>query len=142
MSKQYISKALRQRVAELSNYRCGYCLTSQHIVGPYLEIDHIIPESKGGVAEEANLILACPMCNGYKSDHTQAVDPITQNVVALFNPRTDDWHTHFEWREQGAIINGRTQTGRATVEMLNVNHPDVVAVRQLWVQVGWHPPAK
>ncbi len=142
MSKQYISKALRQRVAEISKYRCGYCLTSQHIIGPYLEIDHIVPESKGGAAEEPNLTLACPMCNSYKSGHTHAVDPITQQVVLLFDPRREDWHTHFEWRERGAIIYGRTQTGRASVDLLNMNHPEMIAARELWVQVGWHPPAE
>jgi hypothetical protein len=31
--------------------------------------------------------------------------------------------------------------GRATVLALQMNHPDVVSVRQMWVTVGWHPPA-
>src|SRR5437764_1015296 len=42
MSPAYISAALRQRVAETARFRCGYCLTSQRIIGPLLEIDHII----------------------------------------------------------------------------------------------------
>jgi hypothetical protein len=33
MSSIYIPQALRQQVAEQSRYRCGYCLTSEAIVG-------------------------------------------------------------------------------------------------------------
>lgn len=42
MSSQSISAALRRRVAETARFRCGYCLISQRIIGPQLEIDHII----------------------------------------------------------------------------------------------------
>lgn len=52
MSTSRISPLLRQRVAEAARYRCGYCLTSQHIIGPLLEIDHYIPESRGGTSDE------------------------------------------------------------------------------------------
>ncbi|MFQ5592915.1 MAG: hypothetical protein ACE5HA_02075 [Anaerolineae bacterium] len=44
------------------------------------------------------------------------------------------------WIEEGAVIQGITATGRATVSALQMNHPDVVAVRRLWVIAGWHPP--
>jgi len=40
MSSQYISAALRRRIAEAFQFRFGYCHTSQHVVGPLLEIDH------------------------------------------------------------------------------------------------------
>jgi len=39
------------------------------------------------------------------------------------------------------MIEGRTAVGRATVTALNMNHPDIVAARRLWIEVGWHPPA-
>lgn len=135
-----ISIALRRRVAETARWRCGYCQTSQHIIGPLLEIDHIIPEARGGTHAENNLFLACPMCNGYKADRQEAPDPESGVVVSLFNPRTELWVEHFEWIEDGAIIQGKTPAGRATVAALNMNHPDVVAARRLWVAAGWHPP--
>jgi 5-methylcytosine-specific restriction endonuclease McrA len=59
MSPRTISAALRQRVAEAARFRCGYCLTAQRIIGPLLEIDHLIPESRGGTSDEENLWLAC-----------------------------------------------------------------------------------
>lgn len=140
MRKNYISPDLRHRVLEFPRYRCGYCHTSQLIIGPYLEIDHIFPESRGGTSSEENLIAACPMCNGRKRDRVEAIDPHTQRLESFFNPRIDAWSEHFAWSEDGVIIIGKTAKGRATVAALDMNHPDLVAARQLWVSVGWHPP--
>ncbi len=44
------------------------------------------------------------------------------------------------WIEGGVSILGKTAKGRATVAALNMNHPDVVLARRLWVSAGWHPP--
>jgi hypothetical protein len=140
MSSIYISPSLRRRVAEAARFRCGYCLTSQRIIGPLLEIEHIVPETKGGISEEENLFLACPMCNSHKSDRIDAVDPESLVDVPLFNPRTELWSEHFEWIEDGTVIRGKTSKGRATVAALKMNHPDIVAARHLWVRAGWHPP--
>ena len=135
-----ISPALRRRVAETARFRCGYCLTSQEIIGPLLEIDHLIPESRGGTNDEHNLFLACPMCNSHKADRLDAIDPETGVATPLFNPRTEVWDEHFEWTHEASIIGGKTAKGRATVTALNMNHPDIVAARRLWVIAGWHPP--
>ncbi len=140
MSPSYIAVALRQRVAEAARFRCGYCLTSQRIIGPLLEIDHIIPEARGGTSDEENLCLACPMCNSRKANRQEAVDSESQVTVPLFNPRTERWDEHFEWVEAGAVMRGKTPQGRATVTALQMNHPDIVAARRLWILAGWHPP--
>lgn len=140
MTGETISTEIRRKIAEFSHYRCGYCLTSQHIVGPLLELDHIFPESKGGTADEENLILACPMCNSHKSDRVEGLDPDTGQIVPFFNPRKDMWDVHFEWVNEGTTLQGLTSTGRATIIALHINHPDTIAARQLWVAAGWHPP--
>lgn len=141
MSSQRISAALRQHIFETAQFRCGYCLTSQHIIGPLLEIEHTIPEAKGGTSEEMNLWVACPLCNSHKSDRIEAIDPETAARVMLFQPRLQRWVDHFTWSADGTIIVGKTPTGRATVLALQMNHPDIVAARRLWVAAGWHPPA-
>jgi hypothetical protein len=140
MSPQRISLELRRRISAEARYRCGYCLTSARIIGPLLEMDHLLPESRGGTSNEANLWLACPMCNSHKSDRTEAIDPETGIIASFFNPRRDHWSDHFVWIEDGTVIDGITPTGRATVIALNMNHPDTIAARHLWVEVGWHPP--
>ena len=140
MTAPRISAVLRQQVAEAFHFRCGYCQTSQRIIGPLLEIDHIIPEAQGGTSAEDNLCLACPMCNSHKADRIEAIDPDSPASVRLFNPRAQNWEDHFEWIETGTLIRGKSPIGRATIAALNMNHPDVVLARQLWVMAGWHPP--
>lgn len=106
-----------------------------------LEIEHIIPLAKGGSDEERNLWLACPICNGHKSDKTEALDPNTRQTVVLFNPRTQPWADHFQWADDGLRIVGTTPTGRATVAALHLSDdPDALAVRSYWLLAGWHPP--
>lgn len=136
----YIPKQIKQQVAEDANHRCGYCLTTKLIIGPLLQIEHIIPVSKGGGHERSNLWLACPYCNNCKSDHTEAVDLQSGERVPLFNPRKDIWSEHFRWVSDGTTVEGLTAMRRATVLQLQINQPDIVASRQIWVMAGWHPP--
>ena len=106
-----------------------------------LEIEHLIPQSKGGSDDPSNLWLACPVCNKHKSDKTSAVDPETGETVPLFNPRTQNWFEHFRWSDDGLYILGLTPVGRATVVALHFNdNPNVLVVRGNWVRAGWHPP--
>lgn len=138
--KPRISRQVRERVAEEAGYRCGYCRTPQRITGYRLTIDHIIPEVKGGKASQENLWLACVACNQFKGARVQARDPITRRHVRLFNPRLQEWETHFRWSEDGTEIIGLTPCGRATVIAVQLNRAEIVAARWLWVQVGWRPP--
>lgn len=136
----YISQQLRAKIATDAGHRCGYCQASQKYVFAVLEIEHIIPIAHGGSDAEDNLWLACSLCNGYKREQVEAVDPETGERVRLFNPRTDIWHDHFEWSNGGAYITGLTVCGRATVAALQLNNRTAVNVRRAWISVGWHPP--
>jgi 5-methylcytosine-specific restriction endonuclease McrA len=140
MSEVRISRALRQKITEQARHRCGYCLTSEFVVGAPMEIDHIIPLSLGGPTEESNLWLACSLCNEYKANRVAAIDPQTDEMVLLFNPRLDKWSEHFAWNSSADRMVGLTPVGRATVIALNVNRPSLVRARQAWTLVGWHPP--
>ncbi len=140
MTRNYIPKQLRAKVAKQARYRCGYCLTSQTITGATMEIDHLVPGAKGGKTEENNLWLACSDCNDSKNDRINGLDTITNETVALFNPRQQIWEEHFVWTNEGDVIIGLTATGRATVEALKLNRQELVIARRRWVGVGWHPP--
>lgn len=135
-----ISPKMRERVAEATGHRCGYCVTSQFTIGYRLTIDHIIPEARGGESVEENLCLACFACNQSKGARVQARDPMTGRRVRLFNPRRQEWKSHFRWSEDGTEIIGLTPCGRTTVTALQLNRLEIVAARSLWVQVGWWPP--
>lgn len=141
MSRSYVPRALRARVAAQARYRCGYCLLSERLFGIPLEIEHIIPEALGGPTTEDNLWLACSACNGRKGDRVAARDPMTGDVVPLFDPRHQVWHEHFAWTPAGDWLVGQTPPGRATIRLLALNRPELVAARRLWVAAGWHPPA-
>ncbi|HMS11409.1 MAG TPA: hypothetical protein PKE66_18105 [Pyrinomonadaceae bacterium] len=56
------------------------------------------------------------------------MDPKTHARVKIFNPRKDRWERHFKW--EGLKIKGLTGTGRATVEMLNMNRTLIIAIRR------------
>ena len=140
MSKAHISKALRQRVKEQAKRRCGYCLSQERITGQPLDVDHIIPEARGGPTEEENLWLMCGKCNQYKGDAVIAPDPLTGEHVPLFNPRAQVWSDHFAWSPEGDRIIGLTAIGRATVTLVKLNRVELINARRLWVSVGWHPP--
>jgi hypothetical protein len=135
-----ISDLVRARVRAEAKDRCGYCLSSQRYVFAPLEIDHILPQARGGTDDEDNLWLACRMCNNFKGTQTRARDPLTNDAVALFNPRKQKWADHFAWSENGTQIVGRTAIGRATVVALRLNNLIAVMVRREWVAAGWHPP--
>jgi len=141
VSRTRVSRALRSRVAAQARERSGYCLTREAVTGAELEIDHIIPEARGGPTIEANLWLACVTCNKYKRDQTVVPDPATGSMVALFDPRRQEWPEHFAWVDAGIRIEGRTAIGRATVAALQLNRPRLVRARGLRVAAGWHPPA-
>lgn len=140
MSRPYISKEVRRRVAETALHRCGYCLTQEAVTGLPMEIDHIIPVGASGVSEEMNLWLACPSCNQRKAAQTHGIDPKTGEQAPLFNPREHAWNDHFAWEAGGLYIIGGTPSGRVTVEALQMNNSFVVRARQIWIDWGWHPP--
>jgi hypothetical protein len=135
-----ISRIIREQIISAAQYRCEYCQTAQEISGAQMHIEHIIPLSRGGSSEESNLCLACAWCNSYKWAQTHGLDPETREEVPLFHPRTQQWHDHFRWSEDGVYIIGLTAMGRATVETLKMNNVFIVPARRHWVEAGWHPP--
>ena len=138
----YLPDDLRRRINEADRRRCRYCLTAEANSGIRLTYEHITPRSKGGETSFENVCLACSSCNEHKGDSTQGADPLTGESVPLFNPRTDRWSDHFVWSTDTTRIEGSSTVGRATVIALRLNHPIVVAARERWARVGWHPPAE
>jgi hypothetical protein len=140
MTPAYVAEDLRERVRQADRLRCAYCGTSEQISGIPLTIDHILPTSKGGPTCFENLCLACWSCNEFKTNRTEAEDPITGENVPLFHPRKQQWSDHFRWSMDGTRVEGLTQAGRATVIVLRMNREAIVSARRRWVMVGWHPP--
>lgn len=67
--RNLMTKKLREEILERDNYTCCICGLSQHDE-PHLllEVDHIIPVSKGGKTIKDNLQTLCWKCNRTKSN--------------------------------------------------------------------------
>jgi hypothetical protein len=136
----YLPESLRLQIETADRQRCCYCLTSEANSGIPMTYDHIQPRSKGGDTSFENICLACRSCNEFKGNLTQAIDPLTAELVPLFHPRQQQWSEHFVWSADGTRIEGLTLIGRATVVALRMNHPVIIGARRRWVSSGWHPP--
>jgi hypothetical protein len=137
----YVPEALKNRIQASDRQQCCYCLTSEANSGMPMTLDHIQPVSKDGATSFVNVCLACRSCNEYKSDLVEAQDPLTGEVVLLFNPRMQQWSEHFTWSLNATRVEGQTAIGRATIAALRMNNSVIVAARSRWVISGWHPPA-
>jgi len=127
-------------VRERAGGRCQYCLMHQSLQGATFHVEHIIPRSKGGQTELANLTLACPGCNLHKADRLEAVDPVTGAHVALFHPLQQVWSDHFRFRSYE--IQGRTPVGRTAVAALDLNHPRRQRIRAAEEKFGLFPSGR
>ena len=111
--------ATRNLVRQRAKNRCEYCLLSQDHSELTHHIEHIIAKQHGGSDEADNLALACHRCNLRKGPNVTGIDPESEEIVALFHPRRDEWASHF--RFGGPYIEGITPAGRATVRLLMLN---------------------
>jgi hypothetical protein len=76
------------------------------------------------------LAYACPDCNRYKGSDlgTYLDNPLV--LIRFFNPQIDDWDDHFEADDSG-LISSKTDIGKATLKIFQINHPDRIIERQL-----------
>lgn len=63
-----VSPSTRVKVFERDNYTCQMCGRSHHHDGVKLEVDHILPVSRGGSDNISNLQTLCFDCNRGKSN--------------------------------------------------------------------------
>jgi hypothetical protein len=65
--EQYGWENVKMYVRARDKYRCQYCGV---VMPPDLEVDHIVPRSRGGSNRPANLVAACHDCNTEKGNQT------------------------------------------------------------------------
>ena len=134
-----MDRALRIQIRDRAGNHCEYCQIPQEADPFYtFPADHIIARQHRGTTTLDNLALSCYRCNIHKGPNIASVDPDTGEIVPLFHPRRDTWSEHFEWH--AGILVGLTQIGRATVELLVINHPGYVLLRETLIDEGVFPP--
>ena len=140
MSKR-VSAQQRQTVTQRANGCCEYCQSQVRFATQPFSVEHILPVSKSGGSNLANLALACQGCNNHKYNKTEAIDPVGGKPVPLFHPRQHAWEVHFAWNDDYSLVVGKTAVGRATVETLKLNRESLVNLRQILYAVDQHPPS-
>ena len=74
------NKEYRDAIYRRDNWCCVYCLS----YGEDLQLDHIVPRSKGGGNEPSNLVTSCKSCNCSKNNSDLSEwGSIAQQVRAL-----------------------------------------------------------
>lgn len=79
---RYIPRAIREAVLARDQQRCVLCAASV-----WLEIDHIIPVSRGGQSTLENLQTLCRSCN--RAKRAKTAEQLRSNDVALVLPETE-----------------------------------------------------
>lgn len=141
MSEKRISSKNRLTVATRANHRCEYCQSWRKFATQSFEVEHILPQSLGGLSSLDNLAYACGGCNRHKYNKITAIEPISGKEIPLFHPREQIWKEHFVWNEDYTLIIGLSPIGRATKEALQLNRPGLVNMRELLRAAGLHPPS-
>jgi 5-methylcytosine-specific restriction endonuclease McrA len=142
-----ISDEVKRTVRERARFLCEYCHSPERLSANRFTFDHIIPRSLGGSDNSDNLALACRRCNERRYNFLAGIDPETQEIVPLFDPRRQKWREHFVWLDRGIVIQGITASGRATCVRLDLNdtrYPEndsIQEARRFWIKIGIHPPS-
>lgn len=137
---EHVSASLKRLVRMRAQRRCEYCMTPEAYAPQALSVEHILPRAGGGKSSSENLGLSCQGCNNHKFTRIRGVDPVTEQMTALFHPRQHVWREHFAWLPDARRLIGLTPTGRATVELLRLNRPGLMGLREALIAIGAHPP--
>lgn len=129
------SPAIRKFVASRADFRCEYCRKPEIVANFSFHIEHIISRQHGGTDNPHNLAYACSWCNWKKGPNIATVLQEKGDLLPLFNPRTDQWNDHFEV-EEGEVI-GKTDVGRGTIRLLEMNTVELVMERKELVEAGF-----
>jgi hypothetical protein len=140
MSEPRVRGRTRRHVAERARYLCEYCRSPEEVSLQSFAVEHIGPGSGKHGASLDNLAYACQGCNNHKYTRTEGVDPVTDEVTPLFNPRQDRWSEQFAWSADSLRLIGLSPIGRATIEALHLNRAPVVNLRRMLHALGKHPP--
>lgn len=133
----YVVAELRRLVSQRAGDVCEYCLIGGEDSFFNHQIEHIISLKHGGESESDNLALACVFCNSNKGSDIASLAQNSQDLVRLYNPRTDRWSEHFQI--DGSTIKPLSDIGEATVRILKMNSDERLLERKVLIDRGKYP---
>ncbi len=129
--------ALRAFIRERAGRRCEYCHLNEEDAGVLaFQIEHIIARQHGGQDDPEALCYACPQCIWANGPNLAGY--LGGKLYPLFNPRRQNWNRHFRWDQ--TVLIGKTKTGMVTVQVLNINDPARMMLRENLLFEGRFPP--
>jgi 5-methylcytosine-specific restriction endonuclease McrA len=78
-------KFTRRNIYEHYGYRCCYC--SRRLPTTELNLDHVVPRSRGGKTDWANVVTSCISCNLKKGDKL----PVEARMKLFIKPSKPKW---------------------------------------------------
>ncbi|MBD2460354.1 HNH endonuclease [Oscillatoria sp. FACHB-1407] len=126
-------------IAQRANHRCEYCKAPEVVFNFPFEVEHIVPLSRQGSDDDANLALACRSCNLRKGNRISGLSSRSNVEARFFHPRKAQWDEHFQINVESGEVVGVTPIGEVTVEYLEMNSSAQVAARQLWIRLNLFP---
>lgn len=140
MSASRVSVEIRRLVRNYANGCCEYCKSRDDCGSGSFNVEHILPAARSGSNELLNLAWSCSGCNSHKFVKIIGWDAVSEKLVPLFNPRSQQWPDHFYWDETLTQILGKTPTCRATIYELKMNRQQLINLRKGMILLGIHPP--
>ncbi len=132
-----ISNILKKLVINRAGNRCEYCRIPELLANYDFHIEHVVSIQHGGASSPDNLAFCCSFCNWKKGTNLATLLPPSDELVRLFNPRTQNWFEHFV--NDGGTILPKTKTGEATIKLLEFNLLERVEIRQTLSIAGFYP---
>jgi hypothetical protein len=141
-----VSAARRLEVRSRANGVCEYCHLSDYLIqaGSTFNVEHVYAivhwaVGDADVDEAPNLAWACWLCNRSKGHTLEATEPSTGVAHFLFNPRFDQWPSHFVPSPSSGRIDGLPGVGAATVAALRMNEATRTEIRAIHARLGTWP---
>ncbi|MFA5975222.1 MAG: HNH endonuclease [Elusimicrobiota bacterium] len=78
-------KFTRRNIYEHYGYRCCYC--GRRFGTPELNLEHVLPHSRGGKTDWSNIVTSCIPCNLKKADRL----PVEAGMKLLIKPSKPKW---------------------------------------------------
>ncbi len=128
----------RELVRKRAGGCCEYCGVSEQYFLQEFQVEHITPKCHRGSDDLSNLAFACQRCNLHKGPNIAGLDPDTDQLTRLFDPRSDLWAEHFKLLENGEIV-ARTDIGRTTIYVLAMNAKNRLKLRATLVRIKQEP---
>ncbi|MBY0528294.1 MAG: HNH endonuclease [Gemmataceae bacterium] len=132
-----MNATLRAFVRERAGHRCEYCRLHENDADFLsFHVEHVVAKQHGGTDDPELLCLACAECNWAKGPNLAGL--FGGKLYRLFNPRKQSWRRHFSWEH--TLLIGKSFSGKVTVQVLNINAPSRVMLRENLLFEGRFPP--